>query len=308
MKISICIPVFNRERLAIRAIRSCLEEAGEDFEIVVTDDGSTDRSVDAINKLADPRIKLVRHATNLGICAARNSCVVAAVGDWIVFLDSDDELLPGGLDTIRKAALDSHDDVDCLQFMYHRDDGGCSPDPPFIDGVLTYDGYLRLLEQWTRFDPLFCMRKEAVNRLRWRPWLLSGTILQRFEIHSHCHCVVSSQVVALIHTDANNRISWYRREPKVAHRAGSDLGEEMDVVLQHHGKRLRELAPKIWLRFQRVRASYYFLEGRRVAGIHQSLYCIGLTPFATEVWLQLLMGLLGPRWFAWIRSFRSPPT
>ncbi len=219
------MPVFNREKLVTRAIRSCLAQTGDDFEIVVTDDGSTDGTVDVIEQIGEPRIKLVRHATNLGHSAARNSCVDAAVGEWIVILDSDDELLPGGLDKIRKAVFDSGDEVDCLQFMYDRDDGGCSPDPPFVDGSLTFEDYLRMLDRWTRFDPLFCMRREASLRLPWKPWSLSGAIWQRFEIHSQCRCTVSSQVVALIHTDATNRISWYRRGPKVAQRAGVDLGE-----------------------------------------------------------------------------------
>ena len=302
------MPVFNREKLVTRAIRSCLAQTGDDFEIVVTDDGSTDGTVDVIEQIGDPRIKLVRHATNLGHSAARNSCVDAAVGEWIVILDSDDELLPGGLDKIRKAVFDSGDEVDCLQFMYDRDDGGCSPDPPFVDGSLTFEDYLRMLDRWTRFDPLFCMRRKASLRLPWKPWSLSGAIWQRFEIHSQCRCTVSSQVVALIHTDATNRISWYRRGPQVAQRAGVDLGEEMDLILRHHGERLRALAPRTWHRFQRVRASYYFLEGRRLAGMRQSLYCISLTPFVLELWLQLFSGLIGPGWFAKLRSLRSPPT
>ena len=56
MKFSICMPVFNREKLVTRAIRSCLAQTGDDFEIVVTDDGSTDGTVDVIEQIGDNRI------------------------------------------------------------------------------------------------------------------------------------------------------------------------------------------------------------------------------------------------------------
>ncbi|MFM7086800.1 MAG: glycosyltransferase family 2 protein [Cyanobium sp.] len=128
---SICIPVFNRERVITRALRSCLQQNGNDFEIVVTDDHSSDGTILAIEALQDARIRLVRHRSNQGHGPARNSAIEAALGNWIIELDSDDELLPNGLDHIRAAVQAASPDVDCLEFMYQRDDGCCSPDPPW---------------------------------------------------------------------------------------------------------------------------------------------------------------------------------
>jgi len=143
---SICITAFNRERLISRAVRSCLAQAGDDYEIVVADDGSTDGTVAAIQAFANNRIRMVCHGTNRGSCAARNSCVAAAVGQWVVMLDSDDALQPNGLECIRATLRDFGAEVDCYEFMMQRDDGGCSPDPPLTDGPIDYEHYLRQID------------------------------------------------------------------------------------------------------------------------------------------------------------------
>src|ERR1039458_5800762 len=94
---SIVIPVFNREQEVQRALSSCLVQDFQAFEVVVVDDASTDNSATVVEGLQDQRVRLIRHAKNRGVCPARNTGVQAAAGEWIVFLDSDDELLPGCL-------------------------------------------------------------------------------------------------------------------------------------------------------------------------------------------------------------------
>jgi len=308
MTFSICIPVFNREQLICRAIRSCLKQNGDDFEIVVVDDGSTDGTVAAIESLGDQRIRLVRLESNRGMATARNRAIQAASSTWIVMLDSDDELLPGGLDRIRAVVMAGGTAVDCYEFMCRRDDGGCSPDPPLGDGRLDFEQYLRRLDRQRRFDPLRCLRRSTALQAPWRTWRLAGVLLHSLDLHRFHVCVDVSSAVALIHTDATNRISWIRRGPGMARRAGQDLGEEMDAIVERHGAELRRWAPRTWQRFQRVRASYFFLEGRRRSGIKQTLRCLRSTPLATEVWTQLIFGITGPELFAWIRDRRPPPT
>src|SRR5450432_320321 len=94
---SIVIPLFNREKEVLRALKSCLAQDFQAFEVVVVDDASTDQSATVVEDLQDKRVRLIRHAKNRGVCPARNTGVEAAAGKWIVFLDSDDELLPGFL-------------------------------------------------------------------------------------------------------------------------------------------------------------------------------------------------------------------
>src|SRR3954468_10100910 len=101
---SIVIPDYDRAALIGRALRSCLDQDFTDFEIIAVDDGSADGSVAAIRRFDDPRLKLIEHERNRGVGPARNSGMAAAIGEWIVCLDSDDELLPGALRTMHDRA------------------------------------------------------------------------------------------------------------------------------------------------------------------------------------------------------------
>lgn len=94
-KISVVIPCFNAERYLAAAIRSVLAQDWPDLEILVIDDGSSDRSAELV---ADtfPGVKLLRQA-NQGVAAARNNGIRQAQGEWIAFLDADDIWLPGKL-------------------------------------------------------------------------------------------------------------------------------------------------------------------------------------------------------------------
>lgn len=99
-RVSIIVPTYNRSTYIVRAIRSIQPQSFSDFEIIVVDDNSTDdtRKVVAELSSADPRIHRIKHTVNKGSQAARNSGIAAAQGEWIAFLDSDDEWLPRSLE------------------------------------------------------------------------------------------------------------------------------------------------------------------------------------------------------------------
>lgn len=93
--ISIIIPSFNRAHSLPNAIRSVLDQAAGNWELIIVDDGSTDDTRQVISKfLVDERIKYF-FQENSGASAARNKGVELSRGDYIIFLDSDDWFLPG---------------------------------------------------------------------------------------------------------------------------------------------------------------------------------------------------------------------
>ena len=96
MKVSVVIPLYNKEHLVGETIRSVLSQSFSDFEIVVVNDGSADRSADVVRSFNDLRINLIEQA-NAGVSAARNAGIKASQGEWIAFLDADDLWLPGNL-------------------------------------------------------------------------------------------------------------------------------------------------------------------------------------------------------------------
>ena len=94
--ISVIIPLYNKEPIIERSLQSVLSQDYNDFEVVVVNDGSTDRSADIVRSINDPRIRLIEQE-NGGPSKARNTGTKNARGEWILFLDADDELLPGAL-------------------------------------------------------------------------------------------------------------------------------------------------------------------------------------------------------------------
>ncbi|MGL6075129.1 MAG: glycosyltransferase [Fimbriiglobus sp.] len=114
--ISILVPVYNVEpRWLNRAVASVLAQSYPHWELCLADDASTDpETLSALSKLPqDPRIKLVRRAENGHICAATNSAAELAMGEFVAFMDNDDELAPQALFRIVEA-LQTHTTADIL--------------------------------------------------------------------------------------------------------------------------------------------------------------------------------------------------
>jgi glycosyltransferase involved in cell wall biosynthesis len=97
-KVSVLMPVFNGEKYIHQAIESILVQTYRDFELVVVDDGSTDRTAEIINTYTDTRIRYIQNSTNLGLAAARNRAIEISNGQYLAWLDSDDISSPTRLE------------------------------------------------------------------------------------------------------------------------------------------------------------------------------------------------------------------
>jgi glycosyltransferase involved in cell wall biosynthesis len=93
-KVSVVIASYNHERYVRAAIESVLAQSFQDFEILVTDDGSVDRTVAEVQAIEDPRISLEALPNNGGACAAINATILRSTGDYVAILNSDDVFLP----------------------------------------------------------------------------------------------------------------------------------------------------------------------------------------------------------------------
>ena len=111
-KVSIIFPVYNTEKYLPRCLSSILSQSFTDFELLLVDDGSTDGSGAICDAFAekDGRIR-VFHKENGGVSSARNLGLDEAKGEWIYFVDSDDEVLPNGLKTLADGICDEVDIV-----------------------------------------------------------------------------------------------------------------------------------------------------------------------------------------------------
>jgi len=91
--VSVVIPTYNRMKSLPRALESVLRQTFDDIEVIVVDDCSTDGTWSYLQSIADPRLHIIRHETNRGGGAARNTGINAARAELIAFQDSDDEWL-----------------------------------------------------------------------------------------------------------------------------------------------------------------------------------------------------------------------
>lgn len=109
--ISVIIPVYNAESYLDGCIKSFINQTFTDFELILVNDGSTDRSSEICSRAAadDGRIVLI-DKKNGGVSSARNAGLDAASGDWIVFADSDDFAQPDCLRVLLEAAINSKAD------------------------------------------------------------------------------------------------------------------------------------------------------------------------------------------------------
>lgn len=88
---SIIIPLYNKAHTIINTLNTVFNQTCQDFEIIIVNDGSTDNSLQLIRQnFNDKRIKIINQE-NAGVSAARNKGIQESQGDWISFLDGDDE-------------------------------------------------------------------------------------------------------------------------------------------------------------------------------------------------------------------------
>lgn len=98
MLVDVIIPTFNRAHVMTRAIDSVLAQTYKNFILHIVDDGSTDETKTVLEKYKNNPLIKIHYQNNSGVSAARNLAAFEGAGEWISFLDSDDEWMPGKLE------------------------------------------------------------------------------------------------------------------------------------------------------------------------------------------------------------------
>ena len=97
-KVSVCMAAYNHEKYVGQAIQSVLDQTYPDWELIITDDASPDRTAEIIQQFSDPRIHFFRAEQNQGIAATTANCIRQSQGEYISILNSDDVFLPAKLE------------------------------------------------------------------------------------------------------------------------------------------------------------------------------------------------------------------
>ncbi|MBI5888971.1 MAG: glycosyltransferase [Deltaproteobacteria bacterium] len=211
-RVSVIIPSYNHGKYVAEAIQSVLDQTFQDFEIVITDDGSTDNTVEEIKKFKDQRIRLFEFKENRGASVAANNCVSEAKGEFIAMLSSDDIFLPEKLGKQVKF-LDEHIDIVAV-FGYPQiiDEDGCD----FMDAT----------------HPIYAFfRQPNRTRFEWLNYFF-------YECNSLCHPTV------LIRRGCYDEVGFYN--PQLAQTPDFDLW--IRVCLKHEIHIIQENLIKLRLR------------------------------------------------------------
>lgn len=198
--ITVLMPVYNSERYIAKAVKSILDQTFRDFEFLVINDGSTDRSVDIIQEFNDPRIRII-DTENQGVAAALHLGVKEAKGVYIARMDADDESLPARLE-LEKKCLDSY------------------PEIAVVHGSVDYID--------AEGNPVYLVRDEGHSNMITK-WLLNW---KNVPIHS----TVMMRTSILKENDLNYRIEMNRAEDFDLWNRIASLGDFMylpDVLIRY---------------------------------------------------------------------------
>ena len=300
---SIIIPLYNREKLISRAISSCFNQDFQDFEIIVVDDGSTDGSCDAVKRINDPRLRLIRHEKNRGVCPARNTGIANARGEWILPFDSDDELLPNVLAMVHHKTVLAQG-ISMIRFMNRTTTGELSPDPPLKNEIWDYEGYIRWTERSldaNRSDASKVFRRECFKLVKY-PETRALEAMFHLDFSHTFKTLTCAESMVLIHEDANNRLT----QPDISRAIMSAPAQIKDIerLLAVHGEAMLNWAPRKY--FEKVcgLATLQFMAGDRFGGGGTVLRALKLKPLSVKGWAVLIFGLLGARPLAKLQAIR----
>ena len=172
MLVSIIIPVYNVEAYLTECLDSVVNQTFRDMEIILVDDGSTDNSPEIMQAFAekDSRIKIITQP-NRGVSAARNTGLRAASGEYILFVDSDDTILPETVETLYNKIRETDSDLLLGNELFCHENKRWSMDFKRDEALNSITGisgkacYIKLMEvnAFPPSAPLFFIRRELIT-------------------------------------------------------------------------------------------------------------------------------------------------
>ena len=177
MKLSVIVPIYGVAKYLCKCIDSLLSQDIMDYEIILVDDGSPDDCPQICNQYAEQYSNIkVKHQSNAGLSAARNTGIAAATGEYIMFVDSDDYLQPNMLGILMEQV--ERDNLDVLRFNYQNVNERYEVFLPFKDAKRDVDYSEDVVDGETflnkRLGPacyavMFVVRREIVLQEQFTP-------------------------------------------------------------------------------------------------------------------------------------------
>ena len=276
--ISIVIPLYNKAKQIRATLKSVLTQTYSDYEIVIVNDGSTDRSVEEASAVNDPRIRFI-HQENAGVSAARNRGIEEARGEFIAFLDADDLWKPECLQTqYELTQLYPECSVFACNYEFVDVQGQVKPT---IIRKLPFSGEHGVLNNYfevaSSSHPPICsisimVRKEAIQSIGgFPPGIKSGEdLLTWARLACKYKIAYSKRTMAQFIFDH----SVFNDDQRLRLPEGTDLvGAQLKILWQENGS-IPGLEKYIAL-WHKMRARIFMDKGKRWASIQECIRSLG---------------------------------
>ena len=112
--VTVIVTAYNRAKTINRTLQSILIQTYNNIEIVVVDDGSTDNTIELLEQINDSRIRIIKHPVNRGVVAAKNTGLDNIKGEWFVFIDSDDEIVPDAIESLIRIPMEFNSEITAI--------------------------------------------------------------------------------------------------------------------------------------------------------------------------------------------------
>ena len=245
-KVSVVIPCYNVAPFLTRAVNSIRNQTFHDWEMILVDDGSTDATPKVAQQLAqeDPRIRLLKHHTNKGPGATRNTGIAQAKAEYITLLDADDEFMPTYLEKAVKI-LDEQEIVQLVQ-------------TDFIWSPERYKELHRFPENFSIQEHLEVMHLKTCLTFRKNCWQQVGGFDERIRFGEDWHYMLKLHTQNLLHyavikeplfkyyKDNPNSITASAK-PKVIRKSHRFIYDEFSSLYDQHMKPLFRRITGGWL-------------------------------------------------------------
>ncbi|SEP36380.1 Glycosyl transferase family 2 [Nitrosovibrio sp. Nv6] len=172
--VSIIIPTYNCEAYIAETLNSVLSQTLRNIELIIVDDGSTDRTLDIVASYGSP-VRLLRQA-NSGVCAARNYGIREAAGRYICLMDHDDYWFPDKL-ALQVEQMEAHPEIGLVYssfIWWHPDEKGMFPGPDSFEAASFPAGIDEEFSGW------------IYHQLLLDCWILTSAALIRAEVFDKC--------------------------------------------------------------------------------------------------------------------------
>ena len=164
---SIIVPIYNRQSSISECITSILNQSFSNFELILVNDGSTDKSEEVCKSfLTDSRIIYIQHSVNKGVVAARDTGIINANGEYITWVDSDDYIEENRLETLYQTILTENVDIVVTGYIHEFQNGKKRFfQDTYIPGVFKAEEYEKIKPHIFEFNSKTGMRN--VHTILW---------------------------------------------------------------------------------------------------------------------------------------------